>query len=67
MLHHSRTNQMSATLDTHSADYLQTVAARTATILHPALLGTYLHGSAVLGGFAPPAATSTCSRSPPAR
>jgi len=27
---------MSATLDTHSADHLQTVAARTATILHPA-------------------------------
>jgi hypothetical protein len=44
---------MSAMLDTHSADYLQTVAARTATILRRALLGTYLHGSAVLGGFAP--------------
>jgi hypothetical protein len=46
-------NRMIAMLDTHSADYLHIVAMRTATILHPALVGTYLHGSAVLGGFAP--------------
>lgn len=44
---------MIAALDTGSADYVQTLAERTATILHRALVGTYLHGSAVLGGFAP--------------
>lgn len=44
---------MIAILDTGSADYLHHVAERTATILDRALVGTYLHGSAVLGGFAP--------------
>jgi hypothetical protein len=44
---------MIATLDTHSTGYVRTVAERSTTILHRALVGTYLHGSAVLGGFAP--------------
>jgi hypothetical protein len=44
---------MIAMLDTHSADYVQTLTERSTTILHRALVGTYLHGSAVLGGFDP--------------
>jgi predicted nucleotidyltransferase len=44
---------MIATLDTNCAGYLRTVAERSTTILDRALVGTYLHGSAVLGGFAP--------------
>ena len=44
---------MSATLDTNSAGYLRTVLERSTAILGRALVGTYLHGSAVLGGFAP--------------
>jgi hypothetical protein len=42
---------MTDTLDTRSADYVRAVAERTAGILPGALVGTYLHGSAVLGGF----------------
>jgi streptomycin 3"-adenylyltransferase len=44
---------MSATLDTNSAAYVRTVAEHATAILDRALVGTYLHGSAVLGGFAP--------------
>jgi hypothetical protein len=44
---------MSATLDTNSAGYVRAVAEGTAAVLGRALVGTYLHGSAVLGGFAP--------------
>jgi len=40
-------------MDTRSAAYIQTVAARTADLLGQALVGVYLHGSAVLGGFIP--------------
>jgi rhamnose transport system substrate-binding protein len=40
---------MTDTLDTRSADYVRAVAERTAGILPGALVGTYLHGSAVLG------------------
>jgi L-rhamnose isomerase/sugar isomerase len=40
---------MTDTLDTRSADYVRAVAERPAGILPGALVGTYLHGSAVLG------------------
>jgi hypothetical protein len=39
------------TLDPRSAGYVSTVGRRLATILGPELVGFYLHGSAVLGGF----------------
>jgi streptomycin 3"-adenylyltransferase len=40
-------------VDVRSTAYTQTVAARTADLLGQALVGVYLHGSAVLGGFMP--------------
>ena len=40
-------------MDARSTAYTQTVAARTADLLGHALVGVYLHGSAVLGGYAP--------------
>src|SRR5262245_14960305 len=39
------------TLDPRSAGYVSTVATRLAAILGSELVGLYLHGSAVLGGF----------------
>jgi hypothetical protein len=42
---------MTAGLDAQSAGYIDAVAARLAAILGRRLVGVYLHGSAVLGGF----------------
>ena len=44
---------MAGTADPRTVAYLDRLSERTATVLGGSLVGVYLHGSAVLGGFAP--------------